>query len=703
MRFFFILLVNLCFISIQSIKAQPPFFETKDIQKILLEADSSTQTRTILKRIWINNSYSEEQKIALIDSLANRPLIKSDQEKVLSINQFGDSLCKVIVKKKSSFDLDVFIANFNFRLGELFYYRTNYKLASQKIDIALKHYKNVDGSEERIAQCYNIKAVISCEQGDYDEGIRLFYKSEKVHSAINNISGAANARMNIALTYKTLGERDKAISEFHKVIKMLDDKNDKRQLRILGGVYNNLGGLYTDMGKYDLGLSSLSKALRYRENLGDSLGLASVYVNLGSLYEAKGDLDKQLKYFQKGYITYTKFQMKSGIAFAGIQIARTKYSINPNDPDIKRLAEEAIAIATENKIAETIQEASNFLQQYYRDKGDFEKAYKYLWLSKSYKDSILSDQNRNELFRQQNKYEYEKKKAIDDLNHANNIEREHKKQQTLYIIVAFSLIIIALFWISFFRKQKDNKKLKELNEKLNASEQSLKVLNASKDKFFAIISHDLRNPLAAFKNTAKMMIQADDKVSDLQIKEYIEDIKGSADQMSDLTEKLLSWARSQAGLNEPNKIEVDLGVVGLKAMLFAQHQAKENNIHVNCTIKENSLVHVDLDMISTVFRNLLSNAIKFTNENGSVEISANEFDTYYEVVVHDSGIGIAKEDIDKLFKIESDHKSIGNSSKKGSGLGLILCKEFIERNGGQIWVESQLGSGTSFYFTLPKI
>jgi signal transduction histidine kinase len=244
--------------------------------------------------------------------------------------------------------------------------------------------------------------------------------------------------------------------------------------------------------------------------------------------------------------------------------------------------------------------------------------------------------------------------------------------------------------------------LKVLNDKLNTSEHALLKLNASKDKFFAIISHDLRNPLAAFKNIAKQLLNSKGNLDNEQLADYISDIKVSADQLSELTENLLRWAQSQADLIEMKEAEIDLGIVASKFLLTNETQAKQAGIDLSSEIPENLYVRADLNMLNTVFRNIIGNALKFTPAGGKVSISAEVNEAELVVRISDTGIGIAEKDVEKMFHIEKDHKTIGNSKNKGSGLGLILCKEFVERNGGRIWVESKLGKGTTFYFTLKK-
>ncbi len=176
----------------------------------------------------------------------------------------------------------------------------------------------------------------------------------------------------------------------------------------------------------------------------------------------------------------------------------------------------------------------------------------------------------------------------------------------------------------------------------------------------------------------------------------------SANRLRRLILNLLQWARSQTGRIEYNpenndlKFEIDENI----SLLIESAEAK--NLNLYSEIEENTFVYGDKNMIKTVIRNLISNAIKFTHNGGEIKISSKNKNDFIEVAVIDTGIGISKENITKLFRIDAQYTTYGTAEEKGSGLGLILCREFIEKNGGKIWIESELEKGSAFKFTLPQ-
>jgi signal transduction histidine kinase len=241
---------------------------------------------------------------------------------------------------------------------------------------------------------------------------------------------------------------------------------------------------------------------------------------------------------------------------------------------------------------------------------------------------------------------------------------------------------------------------KHAEEALQNSEAELRELNATKDKFFSIIAHDLKSPFNSILGFSEML---KDEARDLDIDsivEYAGIINSSVLHTFGLLENLLDWARMQQGRIpfEPQKILlnsiVNAEFEGLK------NSADQKNIELNNYINQNLIITADENMISTVLRNLVSNAIKFAPNGGVVKVEASVEDDNVKISVSDTGIGIKPETIRKLFKIETSFTTRGTENEKGTGLGLLLCKEFIEKHGGKVWVESAVGKGSCFNFTL---
>ncbi len=242
---------------------------------------------------------------------------------------------------------------------------------------------------------------------------------------------------------------------------------------------------------------------------------------------------------------------------------------------------------------------------------------------------------------------------------------------------------------------------KQYQEKIESQNLQLRELNAQKDKFFSIIAHDLKNPFNSVMGFSELLVdQIREKDYD-GIEQYASIILQSSQHAIDLLTNLLDWARSQTGRLEFSPEYFELAKLTEEICTQLNDSADQKSIKLLKDIPNKIPLFADKNMISTVIRNLISNAIKFTGEGGEIIISAKKDTDEILFSVKDNGLGIAPNRIKKLFRIDTNESTYGTNNEKGTGLGLILCKEFVEKHGGSIWVESELGKGSEFFFTLP--
>jgi PAS domain S-box-containing protein len=246
--------------------------------------------------------------------------------------------------------------------------------------------------------------------------------------------------------------------------------------------------------------------------------------------------------------------------------------------------------------------------------------------------------------------------------------------------------------------------LLQLNGELMQKQKELEDLNSSKDKFFSIISHDLRSPFSSLLGITKLLAEGAGELERSDIQELAAALNTQANNVFDFMENLLKWAQAHTGRMkyQPTVLPLEEIVAPVEALFRENANAK--GIVLNCEVSSALAVYADENMIRSVVQNLVSNALKFTPAGGSVTISAAQSTKkpkLVEISVSDTGVGMSKEDADKLFRIDVVHTTKGTEDETGSGLGLVLCKELVEKNGGTIRVESTEGSGTTFTFTLP--
>jgi signal transduction histidine kinase len=258
--------------------------------------------------------------------------------------------------------------------------------------------------------------------------------------------------------------------------------------------------------------------------------------------------------------------------------------------------------------------------------------------------------------------------------------------------------------------------LKDANEKIQAKNQELEaqkselerrtsqleISNATKNKFFRIIAHDLRSPISSFASITSFILSEFEEQGWEKTKIFLSELNKLSQTTYNLLENLLEWSTNQMGEFRYNPTVLNITSLVNENIDLIFQRVEIKMIRIFSALPPKLEVIADENMVNTIIRNLLSNAVKFTNENGSIKISYEEKGDIFEIKISDSGIGISEQDIEKIFRIDTNFSKPGTQNEKGSGLGLILCKDFIEKNGGNLVVVSKLGKGSTFSFTLKK-
>jgi signal transduction histidine kinase len=281
------------------------------------------------------------------------------------------------------------------------------------------------------------------------------------------------------------------------------------------------------------------------------------------------------------------------------------------------------------------------------------------------------------------------------------VDRVDVGDRSIYIEVYMHPILIGekVVGASFFGSDITKRKLAE--QTLKENETRLRELNLTKDKFFSIIAHDLKSPFNSILGFSDILL---DQVSqkDLDgVEKSTEIIQKSAHHAVELLTNLLEWSQSQSGRIEFNPEYLELHALVDKVIRGMESLSRQKSIQITNHISAHAPIWADRYMLSSILRNLISNALKFTKQNGAIDIKASVDDEKMRVSVCDNGVGIPRKDLPKLFRIDLNHSTIGTMDEKGTGLGLILCKEFVEKHGGTIWAESQARRGSCFTFEIP--
>jgi len=244
-------------------------------------------------------------------------------------------------------------------------------------------------------------------------------------------------------------------------------------------------------------------------------------------------------------------------------------------------------------------------------------------------------------------------------------------------------------------------KIQKQRDELDEQKRKLEELNATKDKFFTIIAHDLKNPFNTVIGLTELLKERFDTYETSKVKEFIDQIFIFSNNIYHLLEDLLEWAKVQTGKLKVNREKTDIFELVNETYNLYREKARNKNIKLISTVDIGTYAFIDKYMVNTVIRNLVSNAIKFTYNGGEVCINTYTKGDFIHVSVKDNGVGIAKNDLENVFSIGSNYSTPGTDQESGTGLGLIICKEFIEKNGGVIQVQSEINKGAEFVFSLP--
>jgi signal transduction histidine kinase len=590
-------------------------------------------------------------------------------------------------------------------------------------------YKNLKRYSEAI-DAYKQGARICNEIEDFGNEASMIQGIAEIYEKLNDLNKALeysikaaniclqhNIRQGLPNTYNFIGSIHKDLKNidlaeeyYLKALALFREDND---IAGLSSVLNNLGIVYDDKGENQKAIDYYTKSLEYAKQLDNLDGVATSYNNIGFLYVKIGQIEKGLESYAKSLAISKDFYDKENYANTCNNIAAAHLKAGN-----LALAEKYVLmvlpfarLATNKAIA---QESYQILSRIYSQRGQYKKAYEYLGLQLAYNDSLYAQQQTASIAEMQTRFETEaKEKEIQLLRKDNEIQllevERHKNYQKLLIITSvFFLFVSVGVFFGFYLKRKSNyllsqknKELEVANNKLKESENNLRELNATKDKFFSIIAHDLKNPFNALLGFSEILDKNYDSLAEEEKREYIGIIFESSQSLFKLLDNLLQWSRTQIGTIQYNPEVFNLLPLIKQEVGLLQINADKKKIALWILVNEAITAYADRNIIGSVIRNLLSNAIKFTDFGGRVELRAREVNGMVEVSVADSGIGIDPDDIDKLFQPDLSLSTRGTANEEGTGLGLILCKEFVERNNGRIWAKSERGRGSTFLFTLP--
>ncbi len=534
------------------------------------------------------------------------------------------------------------------------------------------------------------------ENGHFREALDYTFKALKIFRNIRDEEGIIRSYSYLGHIYRNMNEYPRAMEYFRKYLSAAEKNRNERDMAF---ALSNLGLLHYDSGELQDALDCYTRSLKLFEKKGMDMGKAVVLANLGPLYDKLGRHDRALKYNLQAMKYFEAEGNKERIPRILIHIS-TSYRGLRDFQNSLRCLEQAL-LATSGIGSDLLyRDIYEGLADTYESSGNYEKALEYQKEYKRISAKNHKEQKSTNVALLEVKYDVEtKEREIQLLTHRANVQKLQLEKQNLVakflIVVSLLVCIIALVTYSRFLTKKRTERM------LRDSEAALKETNTAKDRLFTIIAHDLGSPLNSLHLSAAHLERHWEHLDQTETREFIQNIYKQSSTMSDLLENLLEWAMAQLGKMKLHPEAVDLKLLADEAVAQVSYDAEKKNIHISSQVMENTVAWADRRMMNAVLRNLVSNAVKFTPPGGRVHIASVQNNGNIELSIDDNGVGMDREKLRGLFKIELNESTPGTAGEKGSGLGLLLCKEFVEKNKGHIEVESQPQQGSRFRIILP--
>lgn len=647
MKFVFIILFTLSVISAQS-----------NITELLTRVKNlpdSSQVKELTDFCWENRS--QDPNLALLsgkEALRIAELIGDKKSQAKALNLIG-----VVYRNLANYDRAISMYKRALRLSEE---------AEDSIQIAF--------SKNNIGGIYRL-------QGNYSVSLNYILDALKIFERKNNKNGISFCTINIGIIYWRQQNHLKALEYLNYTLRIREEIKDKPGEAL---ALNLIAEVQFDMNDIETALKSYKQVEKKYEEIGDKKGLAATWGGLGGVYYQKKEYNLALQYRMRALKMADKISYVEGQIANHNNIGRI-YAQLKNYKEADKHFERALNLAAKTEIIDSQIECFKYLAEYHEIKKNYKQSLFYAWKYHTLRDSVLNSQNSAFISQMESEYQ------LDKITRQNELlvrDLELNIRQRNYLLIIAVLVIgfaIGLFYL-YRSKKKANIELRELS--------------VMKDKFFGIIAHDLRSPFNTMFGFTSILQDDYDSIKDNERKELIKNIEHSGRQAYRLLENLLYWAQSQTDRIEFNKQEVDLCEIILDTFSMLKETAGNKQITLNTTVEKNCPAFCDGEMIKTVIRNLVANAIKFSFPNNNVTVSIEDSKNFQKICIEDNGTGIADELNGKIFSLENVYTTKGTHGESGTGLGLIICKDFVEKNGGKIWFESNNGKGTKFYFTVPQ-
>jgi signal transduction histidine kinase len=545
----------------------------------------------------------------------------------------------------------------------------------------------------------------------YDEALRNLYASLAISQKLRNLTQMGHTYQVTGSTYLQLEDLEKAL-EYHRKSLAIHEQLGERS-----GVANALdvlAGIHLEMEQFDQALRMYNRSYELRRNVGNKRMIVSSQMNLGRYFTHRQNYPLALSYYRDALELAGELQDKWSLARISVNLGEL-YGFRKEYSTAFQYLEDALSIAEGMESKDIQRDAYHALYEMHKMRGNYQLSLEYYLNYAAIREAMMNVESRTSIANLESRYDLvNKEKEIERLekeNIANQLDLQQEKSLRNYLIslAAFLMVLGIIIAFSLVRNRRmnlmlkhKNQELEELNKRLTKYSEELDELNQTKNRLISIISHDLKNPFHSLIGFSDLLVLEAERFSEEEKLSFYKSINETSKKAFELLQNLLDWTRLQTS-EIPFK-PTDLRVTETIQSVFGlvNSYARDKGIVMQTKVSEDTMVYADSRMFETVLRNILSHAVKYTPFGGKISISARDQNEVIQFDVEDTGVGMDGEQVANLFDVDKKASRPGTNNELGTGFGLILCREFVKKNGGELTVESSPGKGSTFSFTVPK-
>lgn len=557
--------------------------------------------------------------------------------------------------------------------------------------------EGIQGAEKIRVDLLRAEGAAFGSLGNYDRSLEAFYETLRLYELLMDENGVNIALNNIGVIYLKLEQFEKALDIFLQLEETIDLTNPASVT-----IPVNLGFIYFELNDFEQAKEWLYQALNFNGKI-DIRAYGLSYFKLAQIFQLERDFDMAITYFNRSIAYYEELgnELENVQSFNGLA---TAYLENGDIDNALTYANIALETAERYDALPQKKESLFTLYQIAKQQNDPVQALAYHEAFKVISDSLQNAVISDEVGRLAAEYDFQKREQelVAAKEQSELLSEAKITQQRFYLIGAITIIIfagLAIFGIqrNYRQKKESNLLLSKKNDEIRDQAEKLRQSNMVKDRIFSMIAHDLRGPLSSLYGVISLIEM--NKASKEDLDEMMPMVTKRFMYTSTLLNNLLQWAQSQMDGYRVVPDGFDMTALLEEKRQLLQTKIDEKKISLNLPTQEH-FVYADSNMIDLVVQNLISNAIKFCHVHDTITISIHSENEMAHIKVTDTGIGIKEEKLAYIFS-DQFYTTLGTMNERGTGLGLMLCKEFVEKNGGTIWVNSVEGEGSTFTFTLP--